>query len=323
MWTSTRENQLFQWRSRSPVHEFQRSHPFHVAKNAIAGNRHAPSAVHPSQSSALAVDSQPACRPARAQSAPRSWPVQKAGVRTKGKTYPERLHLGPEYLEQEGPGNRQSPAASACASSFKCSCRTYCHRTWCMLNKCLRVAGLPRLALARIERIADDLSPGEKIGPSGCLDLFAIDILRTGDAKDALRRRRLAATAIVGVRCRSRPRRAAARAGPASDLALAASRPKPGRATTKDARMHAITPRTPAGTRTWLTSEATSHISSAFEVGEEWGSQARIFGPGFPQRHQVWSVGEISVVASPVWPRPSHTSFPLNSCEAYYPRSSL
>ena len=62
-------------------------------------------------------------------------------------------------------------------------------------------------------------------------------------------------------------------------------------------------------------------------VRREWGSQARIFGPGFMQRRHRFgpSVKKISkLVASPVWPRPSHTSFPLNSCEGLHlsPRSS-
>ena len=92
-----------------------------------------------------------------------------------------------------------------------------CHRTRALNKFFESLIFAP--ALARIERIAVIFHQA-KDGSIGCLDLFTIDILRTGYTKDAVLPETIA-TAILRVRCRSRPRQAAAQAGPASDLALA------------------------------------------------------------------------------------------------------
>ena len=52
---------------------------------------------------------------------------------------------------------------------------------------------------------------------------------------------------------------------------------------------------TPAGTRTSLTSEPTDHISVRSSE-KRVGIPCRMFGPGFMQRRQVWSVSEFQLV---------------------------
>src|SRR5271166_432937 len=68
-----------------------------------------------------------------------------------------------------------------------------CHRAR-FLNK-LFESQVFALALARIERIAMIFHQA-KDGSIGCLDLFAIDILRTGDTRDAVLPEAIA-TAII------------------------------------------------------------------------------------------------------------------------------